>query len=172
MLEEPTNDLDIETLELLEELLQDYAGTLFLVSHDRAFLDNVVTQTIASEGEGLWKEYAGGYSDWQRVKSAAVPEAGPAGRGQKSDGRGKRAITGPAPVKAGLSYKEERELAELPAKIDALEKEQSQITAALANPTLYRDQPEQVKQLNLRFAALEAELAPALARWEELEAKR
>ncbi len=172
VLDEPTNDLDIETLELLEELLQDYVGTLFLVSHDRAFLDNVVTQTIASEGEGVWKEYAGGYSDWQRVQSSAKSEAAPARRGQKSDGRGKRTIAGPAPVKAGLSYKEERELAELPAKIDALEEEQSQITTALANPTLYRDQPEQVKQLNLRFAALEAELASALSRWEELEAKR
>lgn len=172
VLDEPTNDLDIETLELLEELLQDYAGTLFLVSHDRAFLDNVVTQTIASEGEGVWKEYAGGYSDWQRVKSSASSEAAAARRGQKTDGRAKRTPTGPAPANAGLSYKEERELAELPAKIDALEKEQSQITASLANAALYRDQPEQVKQLNQRFAAIEAELASALSRWEQLEAKR
>ena len=172
VLDEPTNDLDIETLELLEELLQDYAGTLFLVSHDRAFLDNVVTQTIASEGEGVWKEYAGGYSDWQRVKSLAKPEAATARRGQKSEGRAKRTPSGPAPAKAGLSYKEERELAELPGKIDTLEKEQSQISAALANAALYRDEPEQVKQLNLRLAAVEAELASALSRWEELEAKR
>ena len=172
VLDEPTNDLDIETLELLEELLQDYSGTLFLVSHDRAFLDNVVTQTIASEGEGAWKEYAGGYSDWQRVKSSASPETAPARRGQKIDGRAKRNPSGPAPAKAGLSFKEERELAELPAKIDALEKEQARITAALANAALYRDQPEQVKQLNLRFAALGAELASALARWEQLEGKR
>jgi ATP-binding cassette subfamily F protein uup len=172
VLDEPTNDLDIETLELLEELLQDYTGTLFLVSHDRAFLDNVVTQTIASEGEGVWKEYAGGYSDWQRVKSSARPDAVSARRGQKPEGRTKRTPIGPAPAKAGLSYKEERELTELPAKIDALEKEQGQINAALANPALYRDQPEQVKQLNLRFAAIEAQLASALLRWEELEAKR
>lgn len=142
------------------------------MSHDRAFLDNVVTQTIASEGEGVWKEYAGGYSDWQRASTSPEPGAAPARRGQKSDGRGKRTITGPAAVKSGLGYREERELAELPAKIDLLEKEQGQITAALANPTLYRDQPEQVKQLNLRFAALDAELASALSRWEELEAKR
>ncbi|MBE0623800.1 MAG: ATP-binding cassette domain-containing protein, partial [Burkholderiales bacterium] len=174
VLDEPTNDLDIETLELLEELLQDYAGTLFLVSHDRAFLDNVVTQTIASEGEGAWKEYAGGYSDWQRVKSPARPETEPAKRGQKIDGRAKRtpAAPAPAPAKARLSYKEERELAELPARIDILEKEQKQITAALANAALYREQPEQVKQLNLRFAAIEAELATALTRWEQLEARR
>jgi len=172
VLDEPTNDLDIETLELLEELLQDYAGTLFLVSHDRAFLDNVVTQTIASEGEGVWKEYAGGYSDWQRVKSPARPEAEPAKRVEKTDGRARRASAAPAPAKARLSYKEERELAGLPAKIDALETEQKQITATLANAALYRDQPEQVKQLNLRFAAIEAELASALSRWEQLEAKR
>jgi ATP-binding cassette subfamily F protein uup len=172
VLDEPTNDLDIETLELLEELLQDFGGTLFLVSHDRAFLDNVVTQTIASEGEGRWQEYAGGYSDWQRVKTSAKSETVPARRGPKSDGRTKKTTGGPAPAKAGLGYKDERELAELPAKIDALEQEQGQITAALANAALYRDQPEQVKQLNRRFAALEAELASALARWEELEAKR
>ena len=172
VLDEPTNDLDIETLELLEELLQDYAGTLFLVSHDRAFLDNVVTQTIASEGGGVWKEYAGGYSDWQRVQSSDKAEAAPARRGQKAESRAKRTPAAPAVPKAGLSYKEERELAELPSKIDALEQEQGKITAALANSALYRDQPEQVKQLNLRFAALEAELASALSRWEALEAKR
>jgi ATP-binding cassette subfamily F protein uup len=172
VLDEPTNDLDIETLELLEELLQDYAGTLFLVSHDRAFLDDVVTQTIASEGEGVWKEYAGGYSDWQRVKTSASPEGAAVRRGQKADGRGKQGPAGAAPAKAGLSFKEERELAELPIKIDALEKEQNQISAALANAALYREQPEQVKQLNQRFAAIEAELATALARWEKLEAKR
>jgi ATP-binding cassette subfamily F protein uup len=170
VLDEPTNDLDIETLELLEELLQDYSGTLFLVSHDRAFLDNVVTQTIASEGEGVWKEYAGGYSDWQRVKSSAKAEAAPARRGR--DGRVKRGPAVPASAKSGLSFKEERELAELPVKIDTLEKEQKQITAALANAALYRDNPAQVKQLNQRYAALEAELASVLLRWEELEIKR
>jgi len=172
VLDEPTNDLDIETLELLEELLQDYAGTLFLVSHDRAFLDNVVTQTIASEGEGLWKEYAGGYSDWQRVKSSVSSAAAPAPRGQKADGRAKRNITGPTPAKARLNFKEERELAELPRAIDALENEKGQISAAFANPALYRDQPEQVKQLNRRLAAIEAELASAMSRWEQLEARR
>ena len=172
VLDEPTNDLDIETLELLEELLQDYDGTVLLVSHDRAFLDNVVTQTIAVEGDGVWSEYAGGYSDWQRVKSPAKPETAPARRGQKSDGRAKRTPAESAPAKSGLSFKEERELAELPAKIDKLEKEQSQITGALANAALYREQPEQVKQLNQRYATLAADLASALSRWEELEIKR
>jgi ATP-binding cassette subfamily F protein uup len=172
VLDEPTNDLDIETLELLEELLQDYTGTLFLVSHDRAFLDNVVTQTVASEGEGVWKEYAGGYTDWQRVKSPAASESAPARRGQKADGRARRNITGSVPVKAGLSFKEEKELTELQWKIDAIEKEKDQISAAFANPALYRDQAEQVKRLNLRFTALEAELASAMLRWEQLEARR
>ena len=172
VLDEPTNDLDIETLELLEELLQDYAGTLFLVSHDRAFLDNVVTQTIASEGEGVWKEYAGGYSDWLRVRSSADFEAEPARRRQKTDGRGRRNPAGPIPVKVGISFKEDIELSELTIKIDVLEREQSQIIAALAHPALYRDRPEQIKQLNQRLAALEAELGLALLRWEQLEAKR
>ncbi|MFH1605534.1 MAG: ATP-binding cassette domain-containing protein, partial [Pseudomonadota bacterium] len=172
VLDEPTNDLDIETLELLEELLQDYSGTLFLVSHDRAFLDNVVTQTIACEGAGVWKEYAGGYSDWQRVRSPGKSETAPSRREQKIDGHTKRVTAGPVSAKARLNFKEEYELTELTEKIDLLEKEQSQITATLANPVLYRDQPEQVKRLNLRFAALEAELASALLCWEQLEAKR
>ena len=172
VLDEPTNDLDIETLELLEELLQDYSGTLFLVSHDRAFLDNVVTQTIASEGEGVWKEYAGGYSDWQRVKTSTGAEAAPARRGQKGGGRSRKNTPGPAPMKPRINFKEERELTEIQMKIDALEQEHRHITTALTNAALYRDQPEQVKQLNLRFAAIEAELAAALARWEQLEAKR
>jgi ATP-binding cassette subfamily F protein uup len=172
VLDEPSNDLDIETLELLEELLQDYSGTLFLVSHDRAFLDNVVTQTIASEGEGVWKEYAGGYGDWQRQKSSGSSEAQPAQRVQKSHGRSKRTIAGAVQTKSRLNFKEERELYVLQDKIDSIEKEQKHITSALANPAIYRDQPEQVKQLNLRFPALEAELATAMQRWEELEAKR
>ena len=172
VLDEPTNDLDIETLELLEELLQDYTGTLFLVSHDRAFLDNVVTQTIASEGEGVWQEYAGGYSDWQRVKSSAKSEAAATQREQKADGRAKRTPAKLAPEKPILSFKEKRELDELPNKIEIIEQEQSRITAALADPALYRDQPEQVDQLNRRYALLEQELASALSRWEQLEAKR
>jgi ATP-binding cassette subfamily F protein uup len=106
------------------------------------------------------------------VKSAASTEAAAARREQKADGRAKKTQRGPEPAKTGLGYKEQRELAELPAKIDALEKEQAQITASLANVALYRDQPEQVKQLNQRFAALEAELASALSRWEELEKKQ
>lgn len=173
VLDEPTNDLDIETLELLEDLLQDYSGTLFLVSHDRAFLDNVVTQTIAFEGEGRWKEYAGGYSDWQRAKAAGGATDGPSG---SQEDRGAAARPGPrarpAPRKAKLSYKEARELAELPARVHALEREQGEITLRLGDPALYRGQPEQVRELQARFAVLEEELMEALSRWEALEAKR
>jgi ABC transport system ATP-binding/permease protein len=166
VLDEPTNDLDIETLELLEELLADYKGTLFLVSHDREFLDNVVTQTIASEGEGVWKEYAGGYSDWQRAKPKAksIPEAEKAAK-----------PAGPARLekaKAKLGFKEARELAELPEKIEALEKEQAGITARLADGTIYRDDPGQAKEWNRRIVEVERELERALKRWEELEAKQ
>jgi len=170
VLDEPTNDLDIETLELLEDLLQDYSGTLFLVSHDRTFLDNVVTQTIAFEGEGRWKEYAGGYSDWQRAKAAGSASA----RQEEEEGaraeRGTR--TRPAPGKAKLSYKEGRELAELPARVHALEREQGEITLRLGDPALYREQPEQAKEMQARFAEIEEQLMQALSRWEALEAKR
>jgi ATP-binding cassette subfamily F protein uup len=163
VLDEPTNDLDIETLELLESLLQEYAGTLFLVSHDREFLDNVVTQTIASEGAGEWKEYAGGYSDWQRVRSRpAAPEAA----------RRKTAALEPRRRAQKLGYKEERELAELPAKLEALEREQGEIAGKLADPALYRERPGEVKPLQARHAAIEAELTQLLARWEELEVKK
>jgi ATP-binding cassette subfamily F protein uup len=169
VLDEPTNDLDIETLELLEALLQEYEGTLFLVSHDREFLDNVVTQTIASEGGGEWKEYAGGYSDWQRVRSKDAREAAKPGK-QKSGSLEPRGLR--ASGKAKLGYKEERELAELPARLEALEKEQGEIAGRLADPALYRDQPGEVKPLQARHAAIEKELTQLLARWEELEAKK
>ena len=164
VLDEPTNDLDIETLELLESLLQEYAGTLFLVSHDREFLDNVVTQTIASEGGGEWKEYAGGYSDWQRVRSQlAAPEKAK----QKTAALEPRRRT----QSNKLGYKEGRELAELPARLQALEREQAEIAGKLADPALYRDRAGEVRELQLRHAAIEAELTQLLARWEELEAK-
>jgi ATP-binding cassette subfamily F protein uup len=165
VLDEPTNDLDIETLELLESLLQEYAGTLFLVSHDREFLDNVVTQTIASEGGGKWKEYAGGYSDWQRVRSKlAAPERAK----QKTAALEPRRRT----QSNKLGYKEERELADLPDKLKALEREQEQIAGRLADPALYRDRSGEVKPLQTRHAAIEKELTRALTRWEELEGKK
>lgn len=168
VLDEPTNDLDLETLELLEDLLQDYTGTLFLVSHDRAFLDNVVTQTIAAEGEGRWKEYAGGYSDWQRARTAIMEP--PASETATTVGRGDSGARR-AQSKAKLSYKESRELELLPARVDELEREQSAITNTLADASVYRDRPDHVKQLQARFAEIELELPAVMARWEELESR-
>jgi len=171
VLDEPTNDLDIETLELLESLLQEYAGTLFLVSHDREFLDNVVTQTIASEGAGEWKEYAGGYSDWQRVRSQSTQGSTTKSGKQKPGTLEPRGRHQRAQGKAKLGYKEGRELVELPARLEALEREQEDIAGKLGDPALYRERPGEVKELQLRHAAIEAELTQLLARWEELEAK-
>jgi ATP-binding cassette subfamily F protein uup len=165
VLDEPTNDLDIETLELLEALLQDYTGTLFLVSHDRAFLDNVVTQSIAFEAEGTWREYVGGYSDWLRQRSAPEPQ------------ETKRKVAALPPPRrrapsTKLSFKEARELESLPAAIRTLEDEQADITRELADAGLYRAQPDRVKALQERYTAIENELMRNLARWEELEARQ
>ncbi len=174
VLDEPTNDLDIETLELLEELLQGYAGTLFLVSHDRRFVDNVVTSTIAWEGDpamggrpGLWREYEGGYEDWllQSARTRALQAAPPAGKPPAPAPRAAAA----APRK--LSYKEARELDELPARIDALEAEQKAIGERLASPSLYTQEPQRVAELQSRHAAIEHELLEALERWEALAAR-
>jgi len=166
VLDEPTNDLDIETLELLEELMQDYPGTLLLVSHDRAFLDNVVTQTIAFEGNGRWKEYVGGYADWERMRPAnvAVETSKPAAKpveAAKSASKPK--------AKSSLSYKEQKELEALPERIAALETEQQAIALRLAEGSIYRDAPEEAKALTERVQSLEEELLMAMERWEQLE---
>jgi ATP-binding cassette subfamily F protein uup len=167
VLDEPTNDLDIETLELLEALLQDYTGTLFLVSHDRAFLDNVVTQTIAYEGEGKWKEYAGGYSDWLRTRSGTVKDA------VEETEKQNVAPRAAAPrKKVKLSFKEAKELEELPVRLAALENEQAELAKSLADPALYQDRSADLKALGARHGAIDAELTSLLARWEELEAKK
>jgi len=169
VLDEPTNDLDIETLDLLEDLLAQYDGTVFLVSHDRAFLDNVVTQVIAAEGDGKWKEYAGGYDDWLRVRKAAA--VAPATLKVVAP---KKEAPPPAPVAAKpvkLSWKEQRELEALPDRIAALEEEQGAIQARLNDPAIYRDAPQDVPALNARLQALEAEVEAAMLRWEELEAR-
>ncbi|MCW7539567.1 ATP-binding cassette domain-containing protein [Aquabacterium sp. A7-Y] len=175
VLDEPTNDLDIDTLELLEELLQTYEGTVFLVSHDRRFLDNVVTSTIAWEGEqqpGFWREYEGGYEDWklqsQRSRALqeqrAAPAAAPAPRAEPA-----KAAAAAQPRK--LSYKEQRELDELPARIEAMEAEQKQIGEALAGTEIYRSEPQRVSELQARYARIEEELMEALERWEALGAR-
>ena len=165
ILDEPTNDLDLETLELLEALLQEYAGTLFLVSHDREFLNNVVTQVIAFEGGGTLVEYAGGYDNWERVhgERAARPEKEAPLKERAPQPRAR-------PVK--LTFKENTELAALPGKIEALEREQADIGARLAEPDFYRKAAEDVRQLRARLDEIDALLERALIRWEELEAKR
>lgn len=175
VLDEPTNDLDIDTLELLEELLQDYEGTVFLVSHDRAFLDNVVTSTIAFEGDGRWREYEGGVEDWltqsrraRELAQAAAPATAPAA----APAREKPAATSaPAPAPAAkrkLGYKEQRELEALPALIEQLEQEQKTIQSELASGALYRDDPGRAMQLAQRSEKIEEELMAALERWEAL----
>ncbi len=169
ILDEPTNDLDIETLELLEQQLQEYSGTLLLVSHDRVFIDNVVTQTIAYEGNAIWKEYVGGFSDWQRARTTKTPAAPASAR--KVEPTGAKPEPAPAKSKAKLSFKEKRELDEMPERIEKLEAEQRDITAKLNDPVLYREQPQQVKALQIRFAAIEEALMQALTRWDELTAK-
>ncbi len=165
VLDEPTNDLDIETLDLLEDLLQQFDGTLFLVSHDRAFLDNVVTQVIAAEGDGRWKEYAGGYADWQRVRTVAEASAAEA---RRAPAEPKREV----PRRADkLSFNEKRELAALPDKISALEEEQAGIHQRLADPALYQQAGHEVAELKARAEAIEGELEQALLRWEALESR-
>ena len=178
VLDEPTNDLDIDTLELLEELLQAYTGTVFLVSHDRRFLDNVVTSTIAWEGDlqpGCWREYEGGIADWkiQRARMAATVAAAaaataPAARPAPVPAPAATAPAAPAAKARKLSYKEQRELADLPARIAALEAEQQQISVRLADAKLYAREPDQAAVLQSRYAQLDEDLLGAMERWEAL----
>ena len=184
VLDEPTNDLDIDTLELLEDLLQNYDGTVFLVSHDRTFLDNVVTSTIAYEGDARWREYEGGVSDWltQSKRASDIAQAkGQKGASPFNYGRDQAtkapAVSVPltpvaaAPVKTRkLSFKEQRELDSLPEKIAALEAEQSAINAELADGTLYARDNARALQLASRNSVIEEELLQALERWELLGA--
>jgi len=169
VLDEPTNDLDIETLELLEELLANYDGTLFLVSHDRSFLDNVVTQVIAFEGDGKLMEYVGGYEDWVRVKKFAAEKSAQAPVAQAKPAS--KAAAPKAKTSAKLSFKEQKELEEIPQLIEKLEREQEELAAALGAGDLYRDNPTHAKQLQERVTLIEEELLNLMARWEALEAK-
>ena len=165
VLDEPTNDLDIDTLELLEELLEEYTGTVFLVSHDRTFLDNVVTQVIVAEGEGKWREFVGGYTDWERVRTlpiATAPASKPAVKVEAA---------APAPKQKKLSYKEQRELDELPNIMAALEDEQAVLAGQLSHPDFYKKTPAEAKRLNARVAEIEQELLAALEKWEAIEAR-
>jgi ATP-binding cassette subfamily F protein uup len=169
VLDEPTNDLDIDTLELLEELLQDYDGTVFLVSHDRTFLDNVVTSTIAYEGDARWREYEGGVQDWltQSRRSRQLATAAAAASPPAAPAREKATAAAPA-ARRKLGYKEQRELEALPARIEALEQEQASVQQALADGVLYREDPARATQLAARVEQIEEELMTALERWESL----
>jgi len=171
VLDEPTNDLDIESLELLEQKLQDYSGTLLLVSHDRRFLDNVVTQTLASEGNGHWHEYVGGYTDWLRQRPKTSSASAPKPAAPKSP-----SAAAPPPAakpRTKLSYKDQRELDALPQEIEALEREQADLTARMSTPDYHRqDGGQQLRSDSKRLEEIESLLLTKYARWEALEELR
>jgi ATP-binding cassette subfamily F protein uup len=203
VMDEPTNDLDIDSLELLESTLQSYDGTLLLVSHDRAFLDNVVTQTLVAEGDGHWREYVGGYSDWvaQRARAqsaaagggegkaggksgavattaaatapsgAAAAKGGGAGGGVGGGVGGKEGGAGAGPARTKLSFKEQRELAALPAELESLENEQHALTASMSSADYHKRGAEAIKADRQRAEAIEHLLAAKFERWAELEAR-
>ncbi len=174
VLDEPTNDLDVETLELLEELLVDYPGTLLLVSHDRAFLDAVVTSTLVLEGDGRVSEYVGGYSDWLRQRGEAAAD-----RNRKQDG-GKAAQDSASAAASGqkvrkpgkLSYREQQELKNLPDQIEALEAEQSRLHAAAGSPGFYQQPGDRIAATLSRLESVAKEIEVAYQRWEQLESLR
>ncbi len=168
VLDEPTNDLDIETLDLLEELLMDYPGTVLLVSHDRAFINNVVTNTLVLEGEGTVNEYVGGYDDWlrQSKRKTAAPDVLVKMEEKKEAPR-------PQLMKPRkLSFKEQKELDALPKRIEELDAEHQQIIATMADPTFYRQSGDKITPTKVRLEVLEKELAETYKRWEELEAAK
>ncbi len=176
VLDEPTNDLDIDTLDLLEELLQDYPGTVFLVSHDRTFLNNVVTGIIAHEGDGYWREYEGSIEDWltqsrrsQALLAATAPQSSK--ETTPAPAPAPRQTAAPAEGVVKLSYKERRELDALPELIDALEREQGALRQELADGSLYSRDPQRAAAAYQRDAAIEEELLTALTRWEALSAR-
>ncbi len=176
VLDEPTNDLDIDTLELLESLLGEYDGTVFLVSHDRRFLDNVVTSTIAFEGDGVWREYEGGVQDWllQSARSRAARQANTQQAKPATDAPAGKAAVAPAnkPATGGkLSFKEQRELDSLLTSIDALELEQKTLREELADGSLYQRDADRAVALHARDASIEDELMQALDRWTTLSAR-
>jgi ATP-binding cassette subfamily F protein uup len=173
VLDEPTNDLDIETLELLEQQLTAWTGTLLLVSHDRAFLDNVVTSTLAFEGDGRVEEYVGGYEDWLRQRPAARPPQDGAGVVTTPARSDARDIGSPMPAAKPkkLTYKEQKELEGLPQRIEALENEERALAARIAGAEFYKEGGEAIKAALGRAEELQRELAGAYARWDELDAR-
>jgi ATP-binding cassette subfamily F protein uup len=183
VLDEPTNDLDIDTLELLEQLLQDYKGTVFLVSHDRAFLDNVVTSIIAHEGDGFWREYEGGYEDW-KIQKKRSEEYRSNQSGNTEPAKSKSSISEPVKVASTkevskpqkssvqkLNGKERAELEAIPSQIDDLEREQASISESLGDPEIYKNRPADVITLQEDLKIIEAKLSALMSRWEELLAR-
>jgi ATP-binding cassette subfamily F protein uup len=191
VLDEPTNDLDIETLELLEEVLVEWPGTLLLVSHDRVFLDDVVTSTLVFEGEGRIQEYVGGYHDWVRQRDAAmssdaavsrrfpstqhesrhVARTRDSGEGVNDAADGLQTVPSAAVHKRKLSYKEQRELHELPARIEALEQEQRALEARISGPDFYKSSRAEIEAALARVDPLAKALLDAYARWHDLESR-
>jgi ATP-binding cassette subfamily F protein uup len=174
VMDEPTNDLDAETLELLEEMVANYSGTLLLVSHDRAFLDNVVTSTLVFEGGGRINEYVGGYSDWLNQPKSGLPNGLPDGAAQQAPLKSSQkvpAATAALPIRKArkLSYNEQRELAQLPEKIQRLEAEQSQLQAWVSDPQAFSADRERAETTLRRLQQLSAELESCYSRWDELE---
>jgi len=168
VLDEPTNDLDIETLELLEEQLVEWPGTLLLVSHDRTFLDNVATSTFVFEGNGRVQEYVGGYDDWVRQRAAVMPPSPPARRQPRAVGSSEPSAVA---TNKKLTYKERRELADLPALIEVLEAEQSELNASVSHPEFYRESAEAIARTLARLAELQHVLNGAYSRWDELDSR-
>ena len=167
VLDEPTNDLDIDSLELLEQTLQTYPGTLILVSHDRRFLDNVVTEVLAPEGNGLWREYVGGYSDWQHYRPKTEPEA------KKIENVEKVIPKRIKPVKIKLTYKENKELESLPERLMQLESERDDLLGEMNSGDFYtKHEAQDIKELTERLQQLENEINQGYQRWEELESKK
>jgi ABC transport system ATP-binding/permease protein len=179
VLDEPTNDLDIDTLDLLEQLLQDYKGTVFLVSHDRYFLDNVVTSIIANEGDGFWREYEGGYEDWKiqkarsdqiRAENGSLKTEPTVKASIKPAEKGSKEVK-QVPIKSGiqkLNGKERQELEILPLQIEVLETEQAEIGLAMSNPDLYKNEPELAASMQARLTELTNQIDAMLQRWELL----
>jgi ATP-binding cassette subfamily F protein uup len=176
VLDEPTNDLDIESLELLEATLQEYGGTLLLVSHDRAFLDSVATQSLVAEGDGLWREYVGGYSDWLVQRAAPSRWTRAEGGGEVSLPAGGIPSPLPSPPAGGegkkrtkLSFKEQRELDALPEAIETLEREQAELLARISAPDYHTLGARQMKHDVARNDEIEQLLMAKLERWSTLE---
>jgi ATP-binding cassette subfamily F protein uup len=169
VLDEPTNDLDLETLELLEAQLVEWSGTLLLVSHDRVFLDNVVTSTMVFEGDGRIQEYVGGYEDWARTRSVAPTDAGEQGKPPAPDLRFAPGAASSVPTRKKLTFNERRELGRLPIEVEALEHEQQQLNARAASAEFYKEGAATIAAVLARLDELQRELSVAYARWDELD---